>query len=355
MHPERYRVGIVGLGNIAVRTADKPAQPPLRDPVLMSHVASISYLPNMELVAVCDVVPEMVERFRTLWSARWPNTRRYTDYREMLAKEKLDILTVATPEHLHRDVTVLAAKTGLKAIFCEKPLATSLEDADAMIEACEANKVVLTVGYTRRWAPLYHTVRDALRSGAIGPLGTVYTSFGGPQAWLFRNGTHLLDAICFFAESEPVKAFAHLEEGFDDWDTFKGEGGIKTVRDPGLTGYVQFANGVRGLYSSHKTMSNGIREVVLDGPKGQISFQLEDPMARLKTPTQTLPWFAESMLVPPRYKTIGIEAVYAELIDSIENGTESVCTAREARKTVQIMMAFLQSHQEGGRLVKVPG
>ena len=155
----------------------------------------------------------------------------------MLSSEDLDIVTVATPEHLHAEPTVLAAESGVRAIFCEKPLATSVEDADRMIAACEANGVILSVDYTRRWSPAFHKVRDAIRSGAIGELSTMSASFGGVQAWLFRSGSHLLDAMVFFTEANPVRVSAHLEDGYDDWDIYRGQGGGNaTERDPGARG-----------------------------------------------------------------------------------------------------------------------
>ena len=116
----------------------------------------------------------------------------------MLARERLDILTVATSDHRHADITVDGANAGVKGIFCEKPLATTLEDADRIIQACEAEGVVVSVDHTRRWSPILHTVRDAVRSGAIGRLSTVIVTRGGHRAMLFRNGTYLIDAVCFF-------------------------------------------------------------------------------------------------------------------------------------------------------------
>ena len=116
----------------------------------------------------------------------------------MLAREDLDILVVATSEHRHADITVDGARAGVKAVFCEKPLATSMEDADRMIEACEENGVVLISGHTRRWRRIYHTVRDAM---------------------------------CFFAESEPAQVFANVEEGSRTGTGTKEEAG-STQRTP---------------------------------------------------------------------------------------------------------------------------
>ena len=117
---------------------------------MVSHTWAIGHVSEIEIAAGCDLDPARVERFRENWGNKWPDARLYGDYREMLESEDLDIVTVATPEHLHAEPTVAAAESGVRAIFCEKPLATSVEDADRMIAACEANGVILSVDYTRR-------------------------------------------------------------------------------------------------------------------------------------------------------------------------------------------------------------
>ena len=210
-----YRVGIVGARDIVGR-APGPAPPPFRNEIILSHVASLALIPSAELAAVCRLDPTLHTQFESDWGGRWPSARLYTDYKEMLAQEDRDLLGVATPDNYHADITVDAANAGVKGIFCEKPLATRMEDADRMIRACEDNGAVLSVDHTRRWSALHHKVRDTVRSGAIGPLSTIEATLGGARAMLFRNGTHIIDSVCFYAESEPVQVFAHLEKGYDD-------------------------------------------------------------------------------------------------------------------------------------------
>ena len=68
----------------------------------------------------------------------WPDVRLHTECKEMLRQEQPEIVSVVTPDHLHTDITVDAAEGGVKAILCEKPIATTLADADCMIETAEA-------------------------------------------------------------------------------------------------------------------------------------------------------------------------------------------------------------------------
>ena len=202
-----HRVGIVGANNIGARHPESPP-PPFKNQIINSHLACLSLIQRVQLVGVCDLDPQLLIEFKKHWGYRWPKTNTYTDYKEMLSEEILDILHIVTPEHLHADITVDATASGIKGIFCEKPLSTTLKDADRMIKACENNNVTLISGYTRRWRPLYHTVRDAIRDDKIGDLGAMVATEGGYSAALIRQGTHAIDAMCFFAESDPVKVFA---------------------------------------------------------------------------------------------------------------------------------------------------
>ena len=360
-----YRVGVVGAGGIAAGHIDEPPAP-FKNPVGRtpwatgsfnnSHVACLALMPRVEIVGMCDLAPELLEQFNHNWGERWPKANVYTDHREMLAKEELDILHVVTSEHRHADITVDGARAGVKGIFCEKPLATSMEDATRMIEACEENGVVLIAGYTRRWQRLYHTVGEAIRSGAIGPLGSMAATMGGMSGMLFRNATHAIDALCFFAESDPVKVFAKVEEGFEHWDRFMGVGGVqsqKTLDDPGVSGFILFRNGVRALLCGTKNTFT-TNTIQLSGSLGQIYFGMNDHTAKLSTRDPATGELISRTLIPRDYQVYALIAAFEELIGIVENGGTSVSPAREGRKTVQIMEGFLNSQQAGCRLIDVP-
>ena len=348
----RYRVGIVGASEIAAGVPAASAGP-LANELMVSHAASLALTPAVEVVGVCDVVPELLDRFKRRWETRWPNVRLYSDYGEMLGERDLDIVTVATPDHLHADVTVDAANAGVKGVYCEKPLATSLEDADRMLQACESNGAVLSVNHTRRWSPLYHEVREAVRSGAIGPLGTVVATLGGERALLFRNGTHLIDSTCFFTESDPETVFASLESGFEDWDRYRGEGGRDAATEPGTSGFIQFRNGVRALYSGTKGTAVGTY-LQLSGPRAQINIDDWERAAQMVSRGADGVTVLRRNLVPRQFQVQGMAAAYREMIDLIENGGAGVSSGREARKTVQVMEGFVRSSHQGGRLIPVP-
>jgi predicted dehydrogenase len=337
-----YRSVLIGLTGIGAARPAKVPNIPLFGEAPRSHAAAYAEHPQTDLVAVCDIRQEKLTEFQHLWGDVWPDMRYYTDYREMLAQEKPQIVSIATPDHLHAQITVDVAQSGARAILCEKPIATTLADAEHMIAACEANHVLLSIEHTRRWSPHFHAVRELIRSGELGALRVVTSNMYSRRSMLFRNGTHSIDLLCFFAESEPEWLFAHLEEGFDDYTEYRGDG-RDPAKDPAASAYIHFKNGVRAFYNSVKVDMPGSQfELVCDNGRIEIS----DRGVILIRGDSYLEW-ARSELVPPAYMYTHHIGAIAELINVMENGGQLVSPGEEALKTVKIMLGMLHSHHHG--------
>ena len=154
MGQSSYRVGIVGATGIAVGRMGFPPPPfgnDVGNAISISHAATLAILPGIDLVAICDLVPGLLDDFKAEWEGDLPGASVYTDYREMLERERLDILVVATSDNRHTDIVVDGANAGVKGILCEKPLATTLEDADRMIRVCAERGIPIHVNHNRRW------------------------------------------------------------------------------------------------------------------------------------------------------------------------------------------------------------
>jgi predicted dehydrogenase len=122
-----------------------------------AHLPAITALDDLvELVAVSDIRTEIASAIGAATGAAV-----HADYRELLAREDVDAVDVCTPEFLHAEQVVAAAEAG-KHVLCEKPIAASLADADAMIEACSRSGVRLMVAHSRRFTPRYLRLHGAL-------------------------------------------------------------------------------------------------------------------------------------------------------------------------------------------------
>ena len=120
-------------------------------------------LPGVRLAAVADPAPQVAERLAATLGAE----RAYADPAEAFADPQVEAVVIAAPARFHADLVVAAAEAG-KAVFCEKPMALTLADADRAIAATRAAGVVLQVGFNRRFAPDWAAARALLEDGRLG-------------------------------------------------------------------------------------------------------------------------------------------------------------------------------------------
>ncbi len=348
---ERYRVGIVGLTGIA---ADGTAAGPIAafgDVMPHSHAAAYAMLSECEVVAACDLVPERCDEFRARWADTWPEVATYGDHRQMLARERLDILSVATSDHRHADIVVDAVAAGVRGIFCEKPIATSLTDADRMIAAVEGAGVAMLVNHSRRWFPEFQQAREIVRSGELGTLSRIVACHGGPRAMLFRNGTHMIDTINFFAESEPLWVIAELDPGHEQYGlAYAGDGGRDPATDPGATAWIHYRNGVSALYCGSKRTAVPF-EVDLLCERGRI--RLSPGSAQMETPGPRGAPLVQR-LSAPQYRYSDTVAAIRELIGMMRGGVVGQSPPCDARQALEIILAILRSQHLGNVRVDLP-
>lgn len=310
-----------------------------------------------ELVAACDINPAAFDRFFERAQIERGTIREYTDYKEMFAQENLDVVSIATPDHLHTNPVCDAAEAGVKGIFCEKPLCTLIEDADRMVETMERTGAKLAIDHTRSYIPSYQAVKKAVwTDNEIGGLTRIVAHMGGHRSMLFRNGTHLVDAVCYLADADPLWVIAAHERGFEDYGTaYKGEGGKDPSLDPGSTIIVEFANGVRGIINSAK-MTPAIFEFDLQGPGGRYwltdnnckAWKTDKPEG---TPAEVAP--PEGRGYIPNFGENLIPAVQ-EIAQMVLNDGPNSSPAHRARYSLEIMQAALISQSQGSAKIHLP-
>jgi inositol 2-dehydrogenase len=144
---KRVKIGCLGLGRMGS--------------IYTRHFSG--RVPEAELVAVADPAPGLAQRTAAdLGVPRW-----YEDYREFLASPEVEAVIIATPANTHADVIEAAAHSG-RPMFCEKPLALTLEDCDRAIRAVESAGVLFQIGYNRRFDAAYTEANRLVEDGAIG-------------------------------------------------------------------------------------------------------------------------------------------------------------------------------------------
>jgi len=200
---DKLRYGLIGSGQMG-----------------RGHIESLAPLDEAECVAIADPhEPSRTEALETLDR----DVPAYDDYRKMLDKEKLDAVVVATPNFTHADVVCDALASGVHTLG-EKPMATTIEDANRMIQASQASGKIYQVGLECRYMPVFERVRQLLDEGRIGPVRQMWCKeFRGPWAhkvddWitqedktggaLVEKDCHHFDLFNWFADSKPVQAAA---------------------------------------------------------------------------------------------------------------------------------------------------
>lgn len=159
----KIRVAVIGCGSIAKHR----------------HIPEYAANEAVMLVAFCDIVKERAEAYAEKYGGT-----AYTDYKELLAKEKPDAVSICLPNALHAPASIAAAQAGAH-VLCEKPMATSAEEAQAMIDAAKENGVYLMIGHNQRFMPPHVKAKQILQQGYLGKVLTFRTSFGhpGPERW----------------------------------------------------------------------------------------------------------------------------------------------------------------------------
>ena len=146
------------------------------------HANVYKALDGATLVAAVDVKADVAKTYAADF-----DIKPYTSLEEMLANEQIDVLDVCLPTYLHKEYTIKGAEAG-KHVFCEKPMALNLEDADAMIAACEKAGVKLMIGHCIRFWPEYAILKQLKEEQRLGALLSVnLTRYGAFPAWASDN------------------------------------------------------------------------------------------------------------------------------------------------------------------------
>ena len=330
----KYRAGIIGLGRIS-STIDEEVIGHPRVALPYAHMACLREVPEIEVVAGADGYVEQRDAF----AAKWGLDNLYADYREMLEKERLDYVTIATPAKPRHDIFMACVDAGVKAIYAEKPISLSLAEADEMVAAANAKGIVVGVGCTRRWDPYWMMIREQIVNGQLGELLQV-NAMG--SAGISHNGSHMIDLIRFLVDDDISWVFGESES--DEL--------AATDDDHQINGYLAFDGGVRSFL---RTWSSGASDwsVEVIGTKGTIRAFADgletDWIERAGRSDYTKRFIPR----PQRIKAPGVNAIY-DLLGCIETGNKPACSGEDAVQALETAIALRESHRGGGARINLP-
>ncbi|NOY41718.1 MAG: Gfo/Idh/MocA family oxidoreductase [Planctomycetes bacterium] len=318
-------------------------------------------LPNVELVAIADNDANGLQAA----GKRNEIDRLYRDYREMLEKEQIDLVSIGTRHPvLHEEMVIQCAKAG-KHIYCEKPLAVDLASADRMIEACDRHGVKLAVALPNRASLAIAEAVKMVREGRIGKLLRIRANGkdgrrGGGED-LMVLGYHMLDLMCLFA-GDPQWVFAQVLEGDRDSQTTDAHAATEPlgpVAGDSLAAMFGFANQVHGYLESHRGLPGGDERFCLEirGSKGMIALRsLCDVMwfdGPTLNPVKPLHW---QPITTPEWDAIGDNDLWCrqslvhDLLQAAEENREPFSSGKQTRWVQEMIQGVYASHLTQARV-----
>lgn len=339
------KFGLVGCGRISPK-----------------HLDALGQLPQAQLVAVCDIQKDRADRI----AAERPGVHAYHDLDAMLARQQdLDVVSVLTPSGLHAEHSIQAARAG-KHVVVEKPMALRLEDADAMLEACDRAGVKLFVVKQNRYNVPVQQVRRALEAGRFGRLllGTVRVRWSRRQAYYDHDawrGTWALDGGVFSNQAShhvdllqwmlgPVKAvFARTARYLASIEAEDTGVAVLTFEN-GATGIIEATTATRpkDLEGSLSILGDsGTAEIGGFAVNEMRTWQFEKPEPG---DAEVL---ASAREAPPNVYGFGHRAYLKNVVDALQARGSALVDGLEGRKSLELIHAIYESAHTG-REVRVP-
>lgn len=273
---DKYRVGIIGCGWMG-----------------KSHAQAYAELDNVQMVAASDIHPKALAELQEEHGI----ANGYADYYELLEKEDLDIVSVCSWPGLHAPMSIAAAEAKVPGIICEKPMARTLGEADAMIAAAEEHGSKLVIGHQGRFRAQTNAIRNLIQDGAIGRVEFLYIQQNGG---LTNSSIHNVDyARYILGDPKVAWVMGSVERRTDRYER------AQRIEDRAQA-LIGFAGGVRAVlesdigddrrvqpcivYGSHGSIfpvSNGIRLLTSDGSQ-EIAFK--EPNAQAAQAKELIEW-----------------------------------------------------------------
>lgn len=337
------RVGIIGGGAISQRR----------------HLPEYAENPNVEIVGLYDALQERAEELAEQYGCR-----AYSSPEELIADETIDAISVCSPNVTHADLTIRSLKAG-KHVLCEKPMALTLDETRAMLEAERESGKILMLGHNQRMMAAHRKARELLlRDNAIGKMLFFQCNFKhpGPESWSVDNtrgtwffrkdmasfgvmgdlGAHKIDLIRFLTGAEITRVFGHmmtLDKRYDDGSMIELEDNAvcQFEMDNGMPGIMHFS------WTNYGAEDNS---TVIYGDKGVMKIYgdyANDIVLEMRDGT-TVKYSVGAISTNTRQLKSG---VIDEFVSSILENRTPIVTGIDGHNTLAIITKALQSDKEG--------
>jgi predicted dehydrogenase len=332
---QTYRAGIAGLGMIG--GADQVSAEAIGqsvDGMDGTHFAALAGHERVDVVAGSSRDAGRRERFATRSGAAV-----YEQLPEMLDRERLDILSIATYAPAHEEAALAAVAAGVKVVYCEKPIAQTVAAGRGIAGACERAGALLVVNHQRRFAPGYRRLTAHVAAGRLGSVTSAYVQWG--KGRLGNVGTHTIDGLRMVIGQE-VEAVSGLLDLSGREDCRGPE-----FQDPGGWGMLRMAGGTIALLDAPDYGAAPMR-FLLNGTEAQATIG-PDAVTVDYADGRSDSWpIGEGGLS-------SMDRAVTEIVAWLDGGGGEVAgSGDDAARTLEVIAALHASHERGSAWVDLP-
>jgi len=305
-----------------------------------NHLKAYSDHPAAELVGICDLDEQLLSERAAAYNVPFTTT----NYSDLLAREEIVAVGVATPDYLHKDIVLAACQAG-KHVLMEKPMASSVQDCEAMIAAGQQAGIILMVDFHNRFNPACVKAKQAILDGRVGEPQMEMWGWGGQTTVAWFLASHCADLACWLFDDEVVKVYSVTRQkvlkamGVDTPDFFQ------TILEFRRGGVAHLENSWI-LADTHPTVFDFKLE--LQGDKGTIRLDLSTHrMLQIFDPEGTeYPDMAVVVEVHGKSGGFGIEAI-KHFADCVAYGATPLMTPQDGLRNTAILCALHESARSG--------
>jgi predicted dehydrogenase len=331
-----YRAAIIGLGFIGA--GDQVSGDAIGGQKVSAldgtHADAFLKNPRINLAAGSSRDPGRRERF-----TQRTGVTAYPDWRDMLDRERPEIVSIATYAPYHAEVAVACAERGARVIYCEKPIATRLADAERMLAVCEDAGALLVINHNRRFNTHYRRLRDVVAQGVLGELTSASLRWGGGR--LGNTGTHLIDALCMLTGRHVEAVSGTLDR------SAKPDCRGPEFADPGGWGVMRLSAHLMATVDA-ANYGAGALQITIHGQKaratvGRDTMAIEFPDGRV-----------EAWPFLPRQATSSMDVAVAEIVAWLDGRAPFPYPAIDAVRTLEAILAFHVSDAHKAAWIDLP-
>jgi len=331
---EKIRIGIIGAGRMAYW-----------------HLMAYQRIPAASVVAIAGQRRHNIDRLQKKFSL----PRGYSDYREMLAEQNLDAVSVTTPTHTHCPIVIDTLEAGCH-VLCEKPMALDMEAAERMIAAEKKAGRILMIGFSQRFYKEFSAIKQLIDQGKLGTVKMAWYRRGinlPPQKW-YREpdkssgvagelAIHGIDWLRWIINSPVAQVCAELTEH----EQYQGV-------DDNIWILLKFENGAIGVVGASYRFPFLKRDIGVIGEKMALTVErgrvVVEPYGDYSLGALVMRFIKYSLMVPYWLLYNPFTRELQHFLDCIRTGAAPAATSMDGKISLEIVLAAKESARSGKKI-----